>query len=518
MKPIILNATTKSIEALLAGAVTATQPDFTSHYADANGSTFVEGEQDGTLNSTTPVTIISAPGSGVRRLVSDISIYNADSSPVTLTVRYNNNGTYRIIYKGTIPVGGHWILSEGTGFYTPPATTALNDVQMGDGSGNWIKQTLAQLITALRTTLDTVYMAIVSPGTSGNVLTSNGFAWTSAAPAAGGELKNYLINGGFNFAQRQTPGTLTTITDNKYSADRWRVTRENTDVQYARVDATGEAGLTSKWYGQYKKITTTGKFHICQIVEGVNSVPLRSKTIIFQCQMKASAAKTIRMAVLELQNAGTMDTIPATLVTAFGANGTDPTLGTNVAIITGAQSKSVTTSWQTFSVSVTVPSNSKNIICALWTDSQFAANDILNIAEAGLYVSASAQAWIPVPIQADFAMCQRYFEKTWDTDTVPGTAAALSEFDNRFPATPAAGFALVNWRYKNEKFKAPTVHSYDAPGTIDKCSYITSLGGAQSDGQVVTVDHIGVSASRIYTDSTTAKCGLILNATAEAEL
>ena len=36
-----------------------------------------------------------------------------------------------------------------------------------------------------KTYFDTLYLALVAPGTSGNVLTSNGTAWESAAPASG---------------------------------------------------------------------------------------------------------------------------------------------------------------------------------------------------------------------------------------------------------------------------------------------------------------------------------------------
>jgi hypothetical protein len=46
--------------------------------------------------------------------------------------------------------------------YTPPATTAANDFQVGDGLGAWVKKTLAQTITILRTSLDTIYQALDS--------------------------------------------------------------------------------------------------------------------------------------------------------------------------------------------------------------------------------------------------------------------------------------------------------------------------------------------------------------------
>jgi hypothetical protein len=39
----------------------------------------------------------------------------------------------------------------------------------------------------LKAKADAIYMALVAPGTSGNVLTSNGTAWVSSAPAASGQ-------------------------------------------------------------------------------------------------------------------------------------------------------------------------------------------------------------------------------------------------------------------------------------------------------------------------------------------
>jgi hypothetical protein len=41
-----------------------------------------------------------------------------------------------------------------------PSTTAINDFQIGNGSGNWIKQTLSQTATILRNVFDSVYSLI----------------------------------------------------------------------------------------------------------------------------------------------------------------------------------------------------------------------------------------------------------------------------------------------------------------------------------------------------------------------
>ncbi len=106
----------KTIELLLSAAPAATQPDFTAHFADVDpdDSTdkFVEGSSDGTLNGVTAVTAISAPASGERRIVREITVYNADSVSVTLTVQLNNGADVRVIEKKTLSSGGRWAFSE----------------------------------------------------------------------------------------------------------------------------------------------------------------------------------------------------------------------------------------------------------------------------------------------------------------------------------------------------------------------------------------------------------------------
>lgn len=269
------------------------------------------------------------------------------------------------------------------------------------------------------------------PGLSGQYLTPDssaalGLKYETPSFSVS-DATNFLINGGFDFAQRQTPGTLTTISDNAYSADRWKILRENADLQYQRNDATGETGLTSLYYGTYKKITNAGKFMVLQIVEGSTSVAMRGKTVIFQVKMKASSAKTIRMAILELQTGGTIDAMPATPVSAWNVDSTDPTLGANLAVITGVESKSVTTAWTNFSVTVTVPATSKNLICAVWADADFTAADTLSMAEGGLFLGANLLAWSPRPIGVEEALCQRYYYlHVSGTDLAIGPAAMVS--------------------------------------------------------------------------------------------
>ena len=73
---------------------------------------------------------------------------------------------------GTTPNGGDLI-----------PIVDVTDTTMG-ASGTDKKATWTNIVSWINSALNTVFMALVAPGTSGNVLTSNGSAWTSAAPTA----------------------------------------------------------------------------------------------------------------------------------------------------------------------------------------------------------------------------------------------------------------------------------------------------------------------------------------------
>lgn len=113
MNLLVLDTTTKSIEALLSGAPATTQPDYSSHHAEVDATTFTEGEKDGTLNGTTAVTIVAAPSAGFRKIIREIVIFNTDTAAVTLTVRINVSGTFRTLWSGSLAVGASWRLSDG---------------------------------------------------------------------------------------------------------------------------------------------------------------------------------------------------------------------------------------------------------------------------------------------------------------------------------------------------------------------------------------------------------------------
>jgi len=105
---IILDSALKTLEVKLAGAITTTQLPWVVTYVDVNQSTFAvsaASEADGATNSGTAVTMVAAPGATTSRQIKFLSVFNVDTAVATVTIQLNNNGTLRIIWKGTLAVG-----------------------------------------------------------------------------------------------------------------------------------------------------------------------------------------------------------------------------------------------------------------------------------------------------------------------------------------------------------------------------------------------------------------------------
>lgn len=271
---------------------------------------------------------------------------------------------------------------------------------------------------------------------------------------------NYAVNGGFNYAQEQTPGTLTTIANGGYSADQWKIYRENADLQYRRVTGAGVSGISSPNYGEYKKITNAGKIMIVQPLPSGDTARFLGKTVSFQVSLSSDVARTLRIAIIELQAAGVADTIP-TVASAWNADSTDPTLGANLAVITTPVSCSVTTTFQTFIFSGTFPSTGKNLLLAIWSDADVAANGIVNVAEAGLRYGATQQSWTPIDLGDEISKIRRFVFKTFPIDTAPaqnvGTVGAYL-----FPAGKAgAASQFCSIQLPVAMRASPTVTTYN---------------------------------------------------------
>lgn len=127
---MILDTTSKSLEAFLAGAVATTQPTYFISYADHTATTFVPGATGGSLNGAADVTVLAAPAASTQRQVKYVAIYNADSASVTVTVQLDDGGTERPLVRATLTAGQTLEWTPDRGWQIAFATGAIAAAQV----------------------------------------------------------------------------------------------------------------------------------------------------------------------------------------------------------------------------------------------------------------------------------------------------------------------------------------------------------------------------------------------------
>ncbi len=130
---IILDATTKSLEAKLSGAPATNQLPIVACYVDHTTTTYTPGASQTVTNSSTVVTALASPGASTQRQLKFLSIRQKDTAAVVLTVQYNDNATIRELWKGTLDVDDTLFYEEGGGFYVVDDTGATKGAGTGGG-------------------------------------------------------------------------------------------------------------------------------------------------------------------------------------------------------------------------------------------------------------------------------------------------------------------------------------------------------------------------------------------------
>lgn len=117
---IRLNTTTRSLQAILAGAITTNQLPVTVGYSDGTSAVYAGAAQLTLTNSAAAVTICSAPASGVVRDIDYIAVSNTDTAAATVTVRLNDNSTLYEQVKATLQPGRQLVYTHASGWNVGP--------------------------------------------------------------------------------------------------------------------------------------------------------------------------------------------------------------------------------------------------------------------------------------------------------------------------------------------------------------------------------------------------------------
>jgi hypothetical protein len=356
----------------------------------------------------------------------------------------------------------------------------------------WTVPTSSDLVkngaVAIETLGDSIDASLVDlkGGTTGQVLakasgTDMDFTWTTAGGSSVN--KNYLINGGFAVAQRGTSFTASANNDDAYTLDRWYILSDTNDV----IDVTQET-TTVPTNGQFAIAldveTVNKKFGIATIIENKDVIGLVGNTVTFSFKAKVSATTkldNVKAAIVAWS--GTADTVTSDIISAWGAEGTNPTLIANATYENSPVNLNLTTSYATYSVSGAVDTAStKNLILFIWSDvTDTTAGDFLYIAESKLELGSTATAFVYAggTIQGELAACQRYYQRI-----TAGQAFYRFSYGGNVSATQA-GF-VVPFRTSMR-----TIPTFTASGNFDSVEGTTSRGTAaptlSSDGSNIYI-------------------------------
>ena len=313
----------------------------------------------------------------------------------------------------------------------------------------------------------------------------------NGGPLAG--LRNAIINGNFDIWQRGT-----SFTGPEYGADRWINSRTGTTATHSRQPFTvGQTAVPNEptYFCRTVVTSVAGASNysiLAQKIEDVRTFAGQQITVSFWA--KVDATKNISV---ELEQG-------------FGTGGS-PSAAVNSI---GVTKVSIGTSWQKVTVTTTVPSisgktlgtnNDHFLRLLIWFDagSSFNARSNTLGQQSGTFEIAQVQVEAgPVatpferrPQQTELALCQRYYEKSYDPTVTPGTANFNGQVQY---VNYSSSNANNHIRFSVYKRAAPSVTIYavstGASGNLD----VNGVAGA------ATVNSAGSSG---FTFSVTASIG-----------
>ena len=302
---------------------------------------------------------------------------------------------------------------------------------------------------------------------------------------------NAVINGGMDIWQRGTSAAGSYPT---YLADRWMNYRAVAGSTYSRQNTSDTTNLPFIQYCQRisrdSGNTATNLLYISQSLESEQSRMFAGQTVTLSWYARAGAnfsAASSNMGFDLAYGTGTNQNLIA------GFTGQ-----TNV--VTGT--KTLTTTWQRFSATGTVSSSATQLGINLYFTpvGTAGAADYMEVTGVQLELGSVATTFKRAggTFQGELAACQRYYEKSYDQATAPGTSTLNGVYwSSSSAASPTTSYLNVALRYNVVKRNVPTVTIWDGAGTVNTCTR-TTLGVGDNNGQSVTVAQNGNTGANVY--------------------
>ena len=284
----------------------------------------------------------------------------------------------------------------------------------------------------------------------------------SSASTLNGQFRNKIINGNFDFWQRNTTGS-----SNGYIADRWmNYVAGSTFTTSRQAFTVGQTDVPGNPAYFHRTVVTSANstsnyFLLSQFIENVSTLSGTQASV--SLYMRADASKTV--VVTFKQN--------------FGSGG-------SAAVFTSNTFLSLTSAWQRFTIPITFPSitsktvgANNNLEMQIYYDAGTNYPTLMgnqsgtfDLSEVQVEEGVQTTAFEFRPLGTELALCQRYYEKNYDLDTVPGTA--LERNNDIAIAVSTMILVITGFSFKVTKRTEPDISIWSRSGVADRVSSLSS--------------------------------------------
>jgi hypothetical protein len=277
--------------------------------------------------------------------------------------------------------------------------------------------------------------------------------------------KNLLINGNFDIWQRGI--SLASSTGPRYLADRWAGDSLNTTYTISQQSFTlGQTLVPNNpsYFNRMVVSSVAGASNYCVINQRIERVNLLSgKTVTLSFWAKADAAKSVSIEAYQNFGVGGSPSLPV-----FGI---------------GTKKLTISTTWVKYTHTFTFPSTNGKTLgtsgdftnIVFWfdggsihnsrTDSIGQQSGTFDIAQVQLEIGNIATEFEILSVEEEYSKCRRYYQKSYDVATSPGTvtASGMNYLYSQFSSATATHLG-TNVSFKTPMRGNPTVISY-SPST-----------------------------------------------------
>jgi hypothetical protein len=286
--------------------------------------------------------------------------------------------------------------------------------------------------------------------------------------------KNYLINGGFRLWQRGTSFT----SGNSYGADRWKHsfgdgagTTSRQSFALGQTEVPGEPRYF--WRHDRTSAATATSTVIRQRIEGVRT--LAGVTATWSFYGKCGLAKSFNIFIF--QN--------------FGSGGSPSSM-----VVIGPKAFSCTPSWSRHQFAFDIPSlsgktvgtNGNDYVEIVLQESGSFSTFTLDLAQIQVEKGSIATPFQYRPVATELGLAQRYYCKTYDFETDPGTATSAGYVEGGASGLSNGGHSIrVHWSFPVRMRAVPVITVYSLNGTSGQwtdASNVDRTGTAERTGQL----------------------------------